>query len=87
MGHKRCPEDYSCPIIDEILDRLYAIGQATILLDIDDGELTAHVLEAQDMLETVRGINHGLREWGCDEARMVDEQRSTWYEANNNTTT
>ena len=76
MGHRRCPEDYSCPIIDEMLDRLYAIGQATILLEVDDGELTAHVLELQDKLEIVRGINHGLREWGCEEAHHVDVLQS-----------
>lgn len=77
MGHHRCPEQYSCPLIDDILERLLAVGQVTTLVDVgDDGEVHTHLIEMNDTLEEIRKVNHGLREWGCNEARQRDALES-----------
>lgn len=71
MGHHRCPEQYSCPLIDSVIEHLEVIRELGMFFD-DDGESLHEHYEATDLLEEIRKVNHGLREWGCDEARQRD---------------
>lgn len=83
-SHPREPVKHSCPEIDKYIKSIKrAMTEERYLkgLEFDDllaaaSDMAYELYQCIDYLESVRGSNDALRQWGIEEADKVDELES-----------